>query len=243
MGEVVKKLKESVARLDGFAGYTGKTEGEEGYSGIENLVKYKEPKWYLNGVELPADEEYIVKRVGRNVIKWHPDKSLAPDRYPVPDGEKFPDLKERNKQTPQTEWVEAPGGQLKGPWAPEHEVVLLNRTYDELTYVTSTAGGSIAVKQLVKKVNDVRDYHNDNSLHLVVKLSNTFMPTRYDGLQRPHFVFLRAVKYGAGGATTVQLPNRVAESLDKFAANDDAQTVEKPSAKDIGKDIGDEIIF
>lgn len=242
MSDIVKKLNESVARLDGFAGYTGETEGEEERSGIDNLVKYKEPKWYLNGVELPPDDEYIVKGVGRFVLKWHPDKSLAPDRYPVPDGEKFPNLKKRNQEEPEENWVEAPGGEMKGPWDPEHQVYLLNRTMDELTFVTSTTGGSIAVDQLVKKVNDLRNYHNDNSLCAVVKLSNTFMSTTYGGLQRPHFVYQRGVRFGSGGSgdtAPVQLPNKVTESLDQFAAAG-AQTVEKPSAKETVKD---EIMF
>jgi hypothetical protein len=40
---------------------------------------------------------------------------------------------------------------LKGPYAPEHQVYLINRAMDELTYVTSTTGGSIAVDELAKK--------------------------------------------------------------------------------------------
>jgi len=240
MSDAVKKLDETAARLDGFTGYTGEAEGEEERSGIDNLVKYKEPKWYLKGVELPLDAEYIVKGVGRFVIKWHPDKSLAPDRYSVPDGEKFPDLDKRNEETPREEWVEAPGGEMKGPWAPEHQVYLLNRELDELTFVTSTVGGKVAVAQLVKKVKNLRDYHNDSSLCVVVKLSNTFMSTSYDGLQRPHFVYQRCVRFGIGGTPApVQLPNKITESLDQFAAAD-VQTVEKPTAKEV---TGDEIVF
>lgn len=241
MSDVVKELKTTTANLDGFAGYTGETEGEEEYSGIDNLVKYKEPKWFLNGVELPPDDEYIVKGVARFVLKWPRDKSLAPYREPVPDGEKFPDLKKRNAETPREEWVEGPGGEMKGPWAPEHQVYLLNRTYDELTFVTSTTGGSIAVGQLVKKMNDLRNLHKNNSLHMVVKLSNIFMHTRYrsNGMQRPHFVYQRCVTLGIDGAPApVQLPNPVAKSLDQFAA--DAQTGEKPTAKET---VGDEILF
>jgi hypothetical protein len=176
----------------------------------------------------------------RFVIKWPPDKSKAPTREPVPYGEKFPNLKERNENTPGEEWVlDVDGKTMKGPYAPEHQVYLINRTMDELTFVTSTIGGSIAVDELNKKTRNLHAYYNDNSLRLVVKLSNIFMPTGYGGLQRPHFVYLRAVKFGGGGAI-VQLPNPLADSLDQFAAGDDPQAVKKPTAKEI---TGDEIMF
>src|SRR5262245_17507709 len=116
MSNLVKELKSTVADLDSFAGYVSETEGEEDRSGIDNIVKYKEPKWFHNGVDLPPDDEYIDTGTDRFVIKWHPDKSLAPDRIPVPDGEKFPDLKKRNEETAREELVlDVNGKTLKGP--------------------------------------------------------------------------------------------------------------------------------
>jgi hypothetical protein len=240
MSEIVKETNRTAVDLDGFAGYTREIEGEEEFSGIANLVKYKAPQWMLNSVALPPDGEYIVKGIGRFVIKWHRDKSLAPTREPVPDGKKFPNLKELNAKTPQDEWVfDVDGKTLKGPYAPEHQVYLINRAMDELTYVTSTTGGSIAVDELAKKTRNLHAYYNDNSLRLMVKLSHTFMPTGYGGLERPHFVYVRAVRFGSGDAP-VQLPNPVTTSLEQFAADDDVQTVKKPTAKEV---TGDEIPF
>jgi hypothetical protein len=219
MNDVVKELKGTTAvKSDGFAGFTRQTEGEEDRGGISNIVKYNEPKWLHNGIELPPDPEYIVKGVGRFELKWHPDKSLAPERYVVPDGQPWPDLKTRNAETPREEWVES-FGEKKGPWVKEYQVAMLNRALDELTYVTSTTGGEVAVEELVKKVNSLREFYGNPNICAVVKLSNTFMSTGYGGLQRPYFLYQRAVTFGDGN---------------------EVKTIEPPSAKDV---TGDEIKF
>ena len=239
MSDVVKELKTTTANLDGFAGYTGATEGEEEWTGVVGLTKFKEPKWYHNGVELPPGDEYIVTRVSRWVIKWPADGG-PPSRFPVPDGEKFPDLQTRNEETPREEWVTTPDGKPNGPWDREHHVHLLNKTHDEFIFVTSTIGGSMAVAELVRKVNSVRKYYGKNNICPVVTLSHTFMPTRFrdSGQQRPHFVIVRWVEYGGGEAVKVIEAPSTVKSLDQFAAG--AQTFKEPSAKD---EIGDEIVY
>ena len=96
---------------------------------------------------------------------------------------------------------------------------MLNRALDELTYVTSTDGGDIAVEELSKKVMSLRELHGNPNICVVVKLRNTFMSTGYGGQQRPYFLYLRAVTFGDGGAV---------------------KPIEPPSAKDV---TGDEIRF
>lgn|SRR5262249_52985601 len=220
MNDLVKDLKGSVAvRSDGFAGYNRAIEGKADRSGVAGIVKYNEPKWLHNGIELPADDEYIVTGIGRFVLKWHPDKSLAPDREAIPDGKPFPDVDQLNAEEPRENWVTGPDGKPKGPWAIERQVSLLNRALDKFTYVTSTIGGGVCVDQLVDKVNSLREFYGNPNICAVVKLANTFMPTGYGGQQRPHFVYQRAVTYGDGG---------------------EVRTIEPPTAKQV---TGDEIQF
>jgi hypothetical protein len=213
---MANELKEKI-RSDGFAGYVRTVAGKEDRSGVNDIVKYNEPKWLHNGVELPPGDEYIVRGIGRYLLKWPPasDKGQAPYRETIPDGEPFPDVDKLNAEEPHENWTTDPNGNPKGPWATERQVDLLNRTLDKLTYVTSTTGGGICVDQLVDKVNSLREFYGNNNICAVVKLSNIFMPTRYGGQQRPHFEYQRAVTYGDGG---------------------EVKTIEPPSAKGVTND-------
>ena len=223
MEETAKKeLKASTANLSSFAGYTNRTEGQEQRGGVVGIVKYNEPHWLHDGVELPPDGEYIVTGVDRYVIKWPAeDRSLAPYRELIPDGQPFPDVERLNKEEPKENWIEASDGKKKGPWALERQVHMLNRALDKFTYVTSTTGGGICVDQLVDKVNAMQAYYGNPCINPVVKLTNTHMRSKYNprGLQRPHMIPLRWVIFGDGGAM---------------------KPIEPPSAKDV---TGDEIKF
>jgi hypothetical protein len=210
---------EKKTRSDGFAGYVRTVAGREDRGGVPGIVKYNEPKWLHNGIELPPNEEYIIRSIGRSLLKWPVDKTQAPYREAIPDGEPFPDVDKLNKEEPHENWVKDPNGNEKGPWDIERQVELLNRTLDKFTYLTSTQGGATCVDQIVDKVNSLREFYGNNNICPVVKLSNTFMPTRYGGQQRPHFEYQRAVSYGDGG---------------------EVKTIEPPSAKDV---TGDEIKY
>jgi len=92
MNEVAKK---QVVDLDGFRGFTDQIEGDEdGQS--SSLFQGKRIKftndynWMVNGVRLPDTFEAVVTEVLRCVLKWHPDKTQAPDAKVLGPGRNSP---------------------------------------------------------------------------------------------------------------------------------------------------------
>jgi hypothetical protein len=204
MSELAKVPNASTQLISRFAGFTDQMEGETERSGVRGIVKYNEPMWLHLGVELPRDDEYIIHGVDRYAIMWHADdKHRAPDREFIPPGTKFPDLNERNKQTPREQWVTYPDGSPKPPWEKEYQVLMINAKYDRFTFVTATIGGGIAVRELVSKVEDMQSDCNNSFACPVVLLRHTHMNSQHNkkGLERPYFEFTgRWVIYGDGGA-------------------------------------------
>ena len=66
---------------------------------------------------------------------------------------------------------------------------------DRYTFPTGTVGGQIAVRELVDKTKWMRKLRGAN-VYPVTTLSDTFMPTRFGGRQRPHFEIKRWISFG-----------------------------------------------
>jgi hypothetical protein len=231
----VKKLPVATdaPRLDGFEGHTDEVEGDERESSSNRviqgtLVKFtNEAKWVSNGDEPPSDFELVVINIGRVVQKWQDGSPV--ETIVLAPGQKYPDVKKLNEAVPQSEWEEGPDGRPRGPWQAQHVVYLLNpKTMDRFSFPTGTTGGSIAVSDLVDRVKWMRRFRGQQ-VYPVVELSDTYMPTRYGGRQRPHFEIVKWVTFDGGGNAlpapdTPKLPNQ------------GAKEVTAPSAKEVTKD-------
>jgi hypothetical protein len=201
----VEKLPTTIdARVDGFEGFEDETEGaehSESHGVIRGTcIKYtNETTWVTSsdGEELPPEFEPIVVDVARVVQRWK-------DRQPIETiilapGQKFPDIGALNAKVPKAEWEEGPDKKPRGPWQAQFIVYLLNQnTMDRYTFPTGTKGGAIAVRDLVDRTVWMRRFRGPHA-YPVVRLRDTFMPTRFGGRQRPHFDIVRWVKFGDDG--------------------------------------------
>jgi len=218
--------------LDGFDTY------EE--SVIERLLQgtrlkfTNETTWVTNaGDEIPSNAEFIAWDVVRVEAKWSRDKKAPPFTRVVPPGDKFRDMKKLNEETPRSEWVEGPNGEPKGPWEIQHYLYLQDKLMKRYTWVTATVGGNIAVAELVQQIKDARKAYGPNA-YAVVQPSDTFMPTRFGGRQRPHLIVVRFTRLrgGDGGGKAAELPN-----LTETAK---LESLAKPTAKQV---LDDEVEF
>ena len=111
---------------------------------------------------------------------------LAPD-------ERIPNVVALNKGVPESEWTIGPDGKLRGPYQLQRVLYLVDlRDMSRYTYPTSTDGGRLAICDLMDRTRLTRRCRGPH-VHAEVSLSDTFMPTRFGGRQRPHFVFIRWV--------------------------------------------------
>jgi hypothetical protein len=192
--------KKSAVELDGFAGYTDEYEGDEQFSDriiIGEHVKYtNDSKWVLKSDPNNTDiigRELVASSVARVVQKWSPE-NLPLERITLGPGEKFPDVKAMNEKCPQSEWRIGPSGKLEGPWQAQHILYLADLDKAErYTYPTATVGGHRAITDLIGKIDWMRRFRG-STVYPVVKLSKTFMPTKFGGRMRPEFPIVRWIR-------------------------------------------------
>jgi hypothetical protein len=231
-------------QLDGFDAYDDSIEGEseqgQGRGVIQGAcIKFtNEAAWVTrDGAELSPNLELMVVDIGRIVQKWHDQQPV--ETIILGPGQKYPDLKKLNDETPRGEWVKGPDGQPRGPWQAQHIVYLLDEaTMDRYSFPTGTTGGSIAVRELVDKCLWMRRYRGTH-VYPVVVLSDKFMNTRFGGRQRPNFIIRRWVLLGAGGQQTLPAeppkslptPTTVQGTFDAFATSPPTQPKTAAPAK------------
>jgi hypothetical protein len=252
-------VKKTSAELDGFAGFDDSIEGEEErQSGQGPFIKFKDGVWMRTSSDepLPPDLKLVVVGIDRVLQKWGPEG--APETTLLEPGAKFPDVKPLNDQAPKSEWRVGPDGKLVGPYQAASIVRLLNpETMDRFSWSapTTTIGSCIAVRDLVDRTIWMRKLRGAN-VFPVVTLSDTFMPTRWEGRQRPHFKIEAWVTFGPEGQTALptpeptEPPHSQTAQLEQFAAATEAKppqtppqppqsgmrTVEPPSAKEVTDD-------
>jgi hypothetical protein len=83
---------------------------------------------------------------------------------------------------------------------------------EQLCFPTSSAGGHRAVRDLVDKITWMRRYRGQH-VYPVITLSDTFMPTRYGGRQRPHFLIKRWICLDGGQVLPAPEPTARLEDL------------------------------
>jgi hypothetical protein len=208
--------------IDGFDAF------EDGIgSYLPNRIKFtNQATWTLNDEELPHDLELAVANIDRVVVKWGTDDGPPLETRLLGPGEKFPDIKKLNAETPQSEWRDGPNGR-QGPWQAGyyvHFVNLTNMDMDRFTFPTSTIGGGIAVRELVDRTKLTRRFRGEN-VYPVITLGDKFMPTRFGGRQRPHFIHKQWITLGAAGALPVApLPALTAPDADPAQASNKTET-------------------
>jgi hypothetical protein len=193
----------------------------------------------------------------RAIQRWPVEPGPPLEERVLQPGEKVPDVKKLNAEAPQSEWREGPNGQMQGPWQFQYVVYLFHEeTAARYTWTTGTVGGAICIRDLVERTHFMRQY-NGAKVHAVVTLSDTYMPTRYGGRQRPAFIYKRWIKIGGEPAALPTAdknpPKAIEQTLEQFAGGDKpaakpaepqqaskAQTVAKPTAKQV---TGDEIRY
>jgi hypothetical protein len=219
-----------------------------------------EGRWVLPG-QAELKKPLIVVNVRRSVIKWTKDKNKPPETIFLKAGEKIPDLKKKNEETPKSEWITGFDGKPKGPWDAQHIVYLIDPiSIDQYTFPTSTVGGGIAVRELIDRIIWMRRFKG-NKVYPVVQLATRLMPTQYNptGRPRPHF---EIVDWAGLNPTSDKLipasdarqlpPQQPVEQPSEVAADKsekaeklkaalraiDMQTVAPPTAKEV---TGDEV--
>jgi hypothetical protein len=229
MSEIVKA---ATHELDGFDAFESAVEGEEGRVSSsliqgDRISFTNEATWVIaiSNVKLPPELELLVWDVLRVVNKWPVEPGAPPiESRVLGPGEKIPDLKKKNEATPQEEWRMGPSGQLEGPYQFQYLVYLFDeKTSARYTWATSTIGGAICVRDCAERTNFMRKYKGAR-VHARVKLSNTFMNTRFGGRQRPQFIYMphwvrlgESEEIAALPAPEQVKPPGIKETLDQFA--------------------------
>jgi hypothetical protein len=212
----VTKLPTTTVHLDGFEGCSDEVEGGDEQEKSSNrvihgeLVKFTNEATWITGAgeELAPELELIVIDIGRVVQKWHEGSPV--ETIVLAPGEKFPDVKKLNATVPQELWEEGPDGRPRGPWQAQYVVYLLNpRDMSRYSWPTGTTGGGICVREdLRDRVQWMRRFRGAN-VYPVVRLTDTFMNTRYGGRQRPSFEIVKWITLdgGDGGGDALPAPN------------------------------------
>jgi hypothetical protein len=228
---------------DGFEGYEDRIEGDDQPHGGEVIkgtaIRFTNEATWTNRDEdeLADDLELVVVDLARVVQKWI-DQRPVETRILEP-GEKFPDIEELNQRAPRSEWSDGPNSKPRGPWQAQYVLYLLNlETMDRFTFPTGTVGGQIAVREVVDKIKWMRKLRGAN-VYPVVTLSDTFMPTRFGGRQRPHFEIKRWVSFGPDekGLPAPPESNTAIESASQNAM-EQPRIVAKPT---LSEEMNDEI--
>jgi hypothetical protein len=193
-------MNDDAMAKDGFEGYEDRVEGDDQSHGggvIKGMtVRFTNEGTWINRDEdeVPHDLELVVVDVARAAQKFI--NHVRVETRILEPGEKFPDITQLNQRVPRSEWSDGPDGKPRGPWQAQDVLYLLNlETMDRFTFPTGTVGGQIAVRELVDKTKWMRKLRGTH-VYPIIRLSDTFMPTRFGGRQRPHFEIKRWVLFG-----------------------------------------------
>jgi hypothetical protein len=223
---------------DGFDNYTDQVEGDENpqQQGLIRGTRLKfgnSFEWETADDEtIGGDVKLIVTDIIRTAVRWgvSADKKPPEETIVIPPGQPFPDIEAKNSAIPKDRWRQGLAG-LKGPWEAQQLVVMIDpRSMDTFTYVTSTIGGGIAVRDLVDKVKMMRRYRG--LVSPIVTLADTQFNTRFGERRRPHFNIVDWV-HMAGGSEPQQaaLPAPVIEAVPVKAEPVKEVSAEKPAKK------------
>jgi hypothetical protein len=149
------------------------------------------PKWTnAQGVALDPQLRLIVGEMKRVVNKWPVNLGPPIDTIELAPGKPWPNIKKLNEACPQSEWRTDLNGNPKGPYEGQRLLYLLDPvTLDKYTYPTNTIGGTRALSELADKITWAQKRRGPG-IRPLVQLSSIWMPTRFQGRMRPHFIVL-----------------------------------------------------
>jgi hypothetical protein len=188
----------ALSSADGsFAGFVDTVEGEDDEAVNLRMIQgtrikfSNEATWTdAQGVALDPQLCLIVVEMKRVVNKWPVDLGPPLETIEVAPGQPWPDINKLNAACPQTEWRTDFNGNPKGPYEAQRLLYLLDpATLDKYTYATNTIGGTRALSELAQKIEWAQKYRGPG-VRPLVHLSSIWMPTRFKGRMRPHFIAL-----------------------------------------------------
>lgn len=249
--EIVKKQPQA---LDNFDSFDDSVQGaDDGHgAGIHTGVRLKytnEARWETtpDGTDY-TDRELTAINVRRTEIRWGDGRPEVRELAP---GEQYRDLEALNATIPKSEWREGPDGRPRGPWQRQHilEFVDLNGM-QRFWWPTSTVGGSRCITDLRDRIMLMRRFRGEN-VYPTVRLTHTFMPTRFGGRERPHLEVKAWIKIGGGEAEALPSPQAPLPPSQEQAAPPTAkakpgeakiktQTVSEPSLEE---ELGDKLPY
>jgi hypothetical protein len=209
------------ADLDGFDTFEDGFEGEDQQRGSllqgTNKLKFTNEATWLdtNGDEVPPDRRLIAVDNVRTALKWGKDNKPV-EIIVLGPYQKFPNIAEWNEAIPRSEWIDGLNG-LRGPWQAQHVLFAIDlETMDRFSFPTSTIGGIRAVSELVHRIKWMRKFRGQH-VYPIITLSDTFMPTKYGGRQRPFFDVKEWIRLGGDQST---LPPTANAALEKLSISD-----------------------
>ena len=166
-------------------------DGHDGDDGRVSLIKgtklkfTKESQWVTgDDTVVESDREFLVVEIVKASQKWVDDKPI--ETIILGATEKFPDIEVLNKAAPPEEWREKFGKSI-GPWENAYVVYLVDpETWQIFTFPTGSIGGGQAVRDLREATRLARRVRGPG-IYPRVCLTDVFMPTKFEGRQRPSF--------------------------------------------------------
>jgi hypothetical protein len=245
---------------DSFAGFVDTYEGGQEDNVSPSLIegerlKYSNDSKWTNaqGVELDPQRRFVAIGMERCVAKWSTKDNAPPTKTIVlAAGQPFPNIKAMNDACPTSEWREDPNGKLVGPYQAQRLLYLIDPvSLDKFTFVTATIGGTRALHELADKIAWMQRYRQPG-VRPLLRLSSVFMPTRFGGRMRPHFIIDDWVspagdssgglvhnptpQIGPGGTVAAKPAARASETVAKAGL----KTVSEPS---LSEEMSDELRF
>jgi hypothetical protein len=227
-------VKQQVQPLDNFDHYddtvqTVDGDGERGPGRLTGtLLKFtNEAIWENSDGTDFSGKQLIAVNVRRTEVKW--GDGVPVEVIELGPGDKYRDLDALNTTIPQTEWREGPDGKLHGPWQRQHVLELIDiRTMEAFSWPTSTIGGSIAIRELVERIQRMRRFRGDHVYPAVV-LDHKHMNTRFGGRERPHLQVAGWYRIGDHGVEAVSDTPR---AMLQQAPQPNLQPVSEPSLRE-----------
>jgi hypothetical protein len=214
-------------------------DGDDSRSGtsLKERLKYtNEATWEdTNGTDFTG-KHLLAVDVRRTEVKW--GDGVPVEVIELGPGERYRDLDAVNEATDRSEWREGPDGKLQGPWQRQHVLELIDiATMAAYSWPTSTVGGSIAIRELIERIQRMRRFRGEN-VYPAVELTHKHMKTRFGGRERPHLEVCGWYRVGEHGVEVANTPARPA--LTKIPTQPPLQAVHEPSRKE---ELNDEIGF
>ncbi len=240
ISEVVRQQAQS---LDNFDDYddtvqTVDGDGERGPGRLTGtLLKFtNEASWENSDGTDFSGTNLIASNVRRTEVKW--GDGVPVEVIELGPSDKYRDLDALNATIPQSEWREGPDGKLHGPWQRQHVLELIDiRSMEAFSWPTSTIGGSIAIRELVERIQRMRRFRGDHVYPAVV-LDHKHMNTRFGGRERPHLQVMGWYRIGDHGVESVG--NDAPRPLLQSGAQAPVQKVAEPS---LGEELDDELPY